>query len=167
VPANGDSIGDVVLEIGIRHTWVGDLRARLDYDENSDGTTDVSCTFLCRPGRPVPCDSAGTGVGCSSRLACDLGATYLFDDATSSTMPVSNCTSARTIEAGCYKPTGIGAGRLSVFEHHLQGGRWTLFVSDNAAEDTGALCQWAVHVKNAPLVALTPVSWGQMKRLFR
>jgi hypothetical protein len=47
-----------------------------------------------------------------------------------------------------------------------KGGRWWLFVSDNAATDVFTLTRWSVHILNRP-VAVAPTSWGQVKVLYR
>ena len=162
VPSDGMFIEDVVLELDCSHTWSGDLIVRLDYDENTDGVIDVSTIVICRPGRTGNCGPSGTGVGCTSNFV--TGFIYRFDDTATGTLPTTGCSG--NIPAGCYRPTGIGAGLLSAFEGRTKGGRWWLVVSDNQSGDSGTLTSWTVHLKNTP-VSTTPTSWGQLKAIYR
>ena len=163
VPADGRTISDVVIDLDWAHTWIGDLIARVDYDEDSNGSVDVSATIVCRPGRTVSCGPTGTGAGCSSNFT--TGALYYFDDTAAASLPTTGCLSATNIPGGCYKPTGLGAGPLSVFEGRLKGGKWYLFISDNAAGDLLTLTKWSVHILNSP-IAVEPTSWGTVKVLY-
>jgi len=162
VPSDGMFIEDVVLVLDCSHTWLGDLIVRLDYDENTDGAIDASTTVICRPGRTGACGQAGTGVGCGSNLV--TGSIYRFDDTATGTLPTANCSG--NVAGGCYQPTGVGAGPLSVFEGRTKGGRWWLFVSDNQGGDSGTLTSWTVHLKNTP-VSTTHTSWGRVKSIYR
>ena len=162
VPSDGMFIEDVVLELDCSHTWIGDLIVRLDYDEDSNGTIDLSTTVICRPGRTGNCGPGGTGVGCGSNFV--TGFIYRFDDTATGTLPTTNCSG--NVLAGCYRPTGVGAGLLSAFEGRTKGGRWWLVISDNQSGDAGTLTSWTVHLKNTP-VSTTPTSWGQLKAIYR
>ena len=164
LPADAMFIRHVVLELECSHTWIGDLIVRLEYDENSDDVIDVTATVICRPGRTGSCGAIGMGFGCGSNLT--TGAVYRFDDTAASSLPESGCATLTDIPGGCYKPTGLGADPLSVFGDRSKGGRWWLFVSDNANGDLFAMTRWAVHILNSP-VGVAPASWGQVKVLYR
>jgi len=161
---DGSLIDDVVIDLSIAHTWIGDLVIRVGYDEGCDGAIDVSSTVICRPGN-TGCVSTG-GVGCSANFLCNNNSPYMFDDIAPAALPTTGCSSTTNVAAGCYRPTGAGAGPLSIFEGHRKGGCWYIFASDNASLDTGTICQWSVHLKNRTTIAVTPVSWSGAKVLF-
>ena len=164
LPSDGMFVNHVVLEIDCSHTWIGDLVVRLEYDENSDGAIDAASTVICRPGRTGSCGPAGTGAGCGSNFA--TGAVYRFDDTAASPLPTTGCFTSANIPGGCYQPTGLGTSPLSAFVDLTKGGRWWLFVSDNATGDVFSMTRWAVHILNSP-VAVAPASWGQLKARYR
>ena len=161
---DGLLIADVVIDIDWAHTWIGDVIARVDYDENNDTVIDASSTIVCRPGRTVSCGPSGTGVGCSSNFT--TGAIYNFDDTAAASLPTAGCVSTTNIPGGCYLPTGLGATPLSAFEGRLKGGKWYLFISDNAAGDVLTLTRWSVHIFNDIPVSVEPTSWGNLKVLY-
>jgi subtilisin-like proprotein convertase family protein len=163
VADDGTTIADVVIDVSISHTWIGDLVLQVRYDEDNNGTDDVTSNIVCRPGGTT-CGPTGT-LGCSSNFVCNNQTPYLFDDTALVSLPTAGCTSTANVPPGCYKPTGTGAGTLAVFAGHRKGGRWTLFAQDNAGADTGTICQWSVHIKNAT-VATEPKSWGNVKVLY-
>ena len=165
IPDDGTLIGDVIIDLRLSHTWIGDIIATVGYDENCDGAVDVSSTILCRPGRTVSCGTTGSGVGCSSNLICDN--TYLFDDAATASLPSTGCSSPTNIPGGCYRPTGLDTGLLSVFEGHRKGGCWYLRLSDNAIADTGTLCQFSVHILNTIPIGVEPSNWSNIKAIYR
>jgi hypothetical protein len=165
IPDDGTLVGDVVIDLRLNHTWIGDIIANVSYDENCDGTIDVQTTVFCRPGRTGSCGTTGSGVGCSSNFLCDN--ILLFDDAATASLPTTGCLSATNVPAGCYRPTGINAGLLSVFEGHRKGGCWYLSLSDNASLDTGTLCQFSVHVLNTIPIGVAPSNWSNVKATYR
>jgi hypothetical protein len=160
-PNDGTLIGDVVIDLTLTHTWEGDIIAIVGYDENCDQVIDVQATVICRPGNTT-CTSTG-GVGCSSNF---LNTALLIDDIAPAALPTTGCLSTTNIPSGCYRPTGVGAGPLSVFENHRKGGCWYLKISDNASLDSGTLSQWSVHILNQPTIATEAKTWGGMKVLF-
>jgi hypothetical protein len=174
LPADGDIVNDVVIDLQMNHTWIGDLIATVTYDPDCTGPLPaVSATILCRPdasgaaaSTPDPCGDDIGGVGCASNLSCNNA--YLFsDDALNSLGIGAFCgTSATVLPGGCYKP-GLGGTPLSVFRGLPKGGCWTLHISDNAFLDTGALCSWSVHVRNQRPVPTIDASWGSVKNIYR
>jgi hypothetical protein len=123
---------------------------------------DATSTVLCRPGRTTSCGPSGSGSGCRANFT--TGAVYRFDDTATNPLPESCAES--NIAGGCYLPTGVSASPLSVFRGLTKGGRWWLFVSDNALSDAGSVTSWTVYVLNTP-VAVAPTSWGRLKVLYR
>jgi hypothetical protein len=178
LPADGDIINDVIIQLQMSHTWIGDLIVTVTYDPDCNGPqvqAPVSATILCRPDvtgdptmTPAPCGDDDGAVGCGSDLSCNN--TYSFsDDATASLGIGAFCgaTSATVLPTGCYKPSPVGGTPLSVFRGLLKGGCWTLAISDNAAIDTGSLCSWAVFVRNQKPVPAQQASWGHLKSQYR
>lgn len=163
----GDLIADVIIDIKMDHTWVGDLIVTVGYDQGCDGAIDASAVLLCRPRgtgttTPAPCGT-GTGFGCSGNLSCTN--VYLWDDAAAAPMAEGVCPTA--IAGGCYLPATVGGSPLSVFENRIKDGCWYLNVADRAGADTGQVCEWSVHILNAPPIAVEQANWGGVKVLYQ
>ena len=156
-------IADVIVDLALSHTWVGDVIATLLYDEDADGDYDVASSVLCRPGREGACNDYGSGDGCSANLRADQ--VYSFKDFAAPSMP-TYCSTDQDLPGLCYRPSGLGAGALFYFTGRPGGGRWWLRISDHRAGDTGQLTAWAVHVKSGAPVSVATVPWGRVKVLF-
>ena len=70
--ADGSVITDVVFEIAMNHTWMGDVVIRLEYVDCSTQAVLYGTNVICRPRGTnttanTPC-GAGTGVGCSGNF---------------------------------------------------------------------------------------------------
>jgi hypothetical protein len=176
LPADGDIINDVIIQLNLSHTWIGDLIVTVTYDQDCDGPLGpVSSTLICRPDvsgdptmTPFPCGDDPGAVGCGSNLDCNN--TYRFsDDAVASLGIGAFCgaTSATVLPSGCYKPNPVGGSPLSIFRGLLKGGCWTLSITDNAPIDVGSLCAWSVFVRNQHPVPAQPASWGHVKSQYR
>lgn len=164
VLANGEFlVAEVVVDMSLSHTWVGDVIATLLYDQDSDGDYDVASSVLCRPGREGACNDLGNGDGCNANLLADQ--IYSFKDFAAPSFP-NYCTTDQDILGGCYRPSGLGAGALFYFAGFPGGGRWWLRVADRRAGDTGVLTAWSVHVKSGPPVAVAATPWSRVKVLF-
>jgi len=177
MPADGDIINDVILEVTWSHTWVSDLILTLVYDEDCTGPgAAVATRVLCRPrgtaavgAGPAPCGSNATGVGCGSNIgtsatnASNLPATYYFSDEAVAQIAEGACPTLTP--AGCYRNSP--GSEMAIFRGLNKGGCWSLRVSDWAAADLGTITGWAVHVRNQNPVATTPASWGQIKSTYR
>lgn len=155
-------IDDVVIDLRINHTWIGDLTLRVGYDETCDGAIDVSSTIVCRPGNAT---CTGTAVGCNNNFVC--ANQIMIDDVAPAALPTAACVSTVNVAAGCYRPTGAGAGPLAIFEGRPKGGCWYLFASDQAAADVGTICEWSVHLKNRTTIGVEAASWTGTKVLFQ
>jgi hypothetical protein len=168
LPDDGDIIADLVVNVGLTSTWVGDLVATLTYDPDCNPATpgSVASTFLCRPrgtaaGSPAPCGTTATA-GCLGDLLATNS--YTWDDAaTGPAMADGVCPS--TIVTGCYKPSP-GGSPLSIFRNQPKGGCFTLSVSDRAGADFATIRSLTVNVRNTRPIAVEPKSWGEIKVLY-
>jgi subtilisin-like proprotein convertase family protein len=123
----GGSVSDVIVDVAITHTWVGDLKLTL---ESAEGTV---LTLLDRPGVPP-----GT-FGCS-----DDNMNVSFDDAAA--------TDAATLDALCGNPplwydgSAQPVDAFSALSGQNANGNWTLCVSDGAGGDLGTLDSWSITI---------------------
>lgn len=165
-PPDGDIINDVVIDLRAAHTYVGDLIATVSYDPDCGGPlAPVSARFLCRQKGtnatpPAPC-GPGALFGASSDLLC--ANQLLFSD--EAVLEVANGVNPATVAPGCYKPTAGGA--FAIFRGLPKGGCWYLTISDNENLDSGAICQFSVHLRNQHPVPAIPASWGGVKNIYR
>jgi subtilisin-like proprotein convertase family protein len=155
IPDDGGTFTDIIVDIDMAHTWVGDLNIYLIYDMECTGESpEATAQIVCRPGQS-DCDPAGTTFGCSD----DLAGVYRFSDDGGTPLGV-NCTGAQA--AGCYGVSGPGL--LASFDGMPKGGCMGLLVVDNAAGDTGAVSSWTLHALNDGGGTPTEtVSWGDVK----
>ncbi len=122
--ADSGDIDDLLVEVDVTHTWVGDLNFTLTHED-----TGTSVVLMDRPGY------AGSGFGCQEN-----NVNAVFDD--SSTTPVENeCSTGGTAIAGFVAPEQP----LSAFIGESITGDWTLNVSDNASGDTGGLNKYCLN----------------------
>jgi subtilisin-like proprotein convertase family protein len=156
-PPDGSTIVDVVVDLGITHTWVGDLIVRLTHI-GPCGTQSVD--LLQRPGVPA------STVGCSGNLIATDTNKYTFGtNPNLLTLGESACPA--DIPVQCYQVAPENPNGLTVFRDCPKDGEWWLFVSDNASLDTGTLLNFSVHVLNQGPVAVEPTNWGQLKSAYR
>jgi len=167
LPPDGLNILDVVIDLRMTHTWVGDLIVVVGYDATCDGSIDAQSVLLCRPRgtgltTPAPCGT-GTGFGCSGDLG--TSSALLFDDTAAA--PIAEGVCPTLIAPGCYKPSTVGGSPLSVFEGRPKGGCWYLSVSDRALGDLGVILEWSVHILNDLPIGIEQTSWSTTKTLYR
>lgn len=116
------TISDLVVNVDISHTYVGDLVVSI---KSPAGT---SAVIIDRPGRT----SSGFGCGGNDIIA-DL------DDAAAT--PVEDeCAATVPAISGSFIPNNP----LSIFDGENTAGTWQLTVSDNANGDSGALNSWGI-----------------------
>jgi subtilisin-like proprotein convertase family protein len=116
-------IGDLNVDLGILHTWQGDLGVTIEHN----GT---SVLIVDQPGY------TGTGFGCpednyAAVMCDDEGGGGLIEDACS-----ANLSSP---------PNYVPNSPLSAFDGMNAQGTWTITVTDAAGFDTGSLEQWSLH----------------------
>jgi subtilisin-like proprotein convertase family protein len=116
-------IVDLDVVLNIKHTWVGDLVARLTHVESGK-----SIDLIHRPGVPA------SDQGCWNNNV----AAILDDDISSGVE--GKCASEPAAISGIYIPNQA----LSVFDGDSIAGSWQLNVSDNSINDTGSLNGWCV-----------------------
>jgi len=167
VPADGSLIADVIIDLSMTHSWVGDVIVAIGYDELCDGAVDAQSIVMCRPrGTQVaanaPCGAATTGFGCAGDLT--TASTLLFDDSAAAAVADGVC--PNPIPAGCYKPSPQGGSPLAVFRNLRKGGCWYMNVSDRAGGDLGTLLSWSVHILNQTQIGVSQADWGTVKRLY-
>jgi len=159
---DGSTILDVVVDLGITHTWIGDLNVQLTYDHDCSAGTPAfgPVSLMCRQqlaGCPVDlcCGCSGDLVG---------GARYVFGT-NGSTKEISADAQAcpATIPAGCYRQATESAFTFSVFSGLRKDGCWRLFLQDGAGADVGVLADWKVSVANQQTTAVESSTWGAVK----
>jgi hypothetical protein len=153
-------IVDVVIDLNIEHTWVGDLIATLRHTASDGTVTDVD--IINRPGVPQ------TSFGCSGDMVSDPENKYYFSSR-EDLAPIGETDCPATLDPACYGTAPEnGVNDLSVFNGlPLGDGSWELIISDNAAGDTGFVYNWSVHLLAEAPISVTPASWGQIKADYR
>jgi len=153
-PPDGTTILDVVVDLGITHTWVGDLIVQLTHN----GPCGVQTVDLInRPGVP------GSTFGCSGNLVGPDK--YYFGTGALEALGEQRCTA--TLPPACYAAAPESPDGLLPFRGCPKDGEWWLFVSDNGGGDLGQLVNFSVHVLNDTPVSNEAVSWGSAKALYR
>jgi len=149
VPADGtDLVTAATIEIGMTHTWIGDLVFKL---ESPSGTV---VTLMHRPGSPP------SGLGDSSDL--DLAFPILFDDAAPSGVSAEdmgatiggaeivgdpiNASPDNYIPDATGDPDPAVLDALAEFAGEVAVGDWTLYIGDDAGGDIGELDQWTLNL---------------------
>ena len=155
----GFVITDVVVDLNIEHTWVGDLKITLCH--TSDGGVVTCVDLLDRPGVP-----AGS-YGCSGDLVTDPEAKYYFSSRPD-LAPLGEDDCPAVIPAACYNIAPESVNDLSVFNCiEFGNGSWSLIVADNAGGDTGIVYNWSVHLLADAPVSVEDASWGAIKATYR
>ncbi len=140
-------IVDVVVDIEIEHTWVGDLDIILRHTD--DGGFVREAALLARPGVPE------TGFGCSGDLIADPENKYYFgtrDDLE----PIGEFDCPAVIGA-LEQFRGLGCGD----------GIWQLIITDHAGGDDGFIHNWSIHIRCEGTIAVENETWGNLKALYR
>lgn len=156
-PDDGSFINDVVVDLAIAHTWVGDLVVTLTHIAPGGATTSVN--LLNRPGVPA------STYGCSGNLVNNGVDKYYFGTGNLQVLGETSCPTS--IPAYCYAVAPESVGGLLPFRGQHKAGEWYLFLSDNGGGDTGTLASFSVHILNDGSVGVEPVSWGSMKSQYR
>ena len=157
----GVVVTDVVIDLEIAHTFVGDLIVTLFHDDGAGNV--LSCDLVQRPGVPQ------STFGCGGNLVGDPEAKYYFGTrADLEAIGEPDCTA--DIAAGCYAvapENGVGNG-LEIFRGMTVGvGTWHLEISDNAGADLGFVYNWSVHLLCETPISVEDQSWGEVKALYQ
>jgi subtilisin-like proprotein convertase family protein len=155
-PPDGTTILDVVVDLGITHTWVGDLIVTLTHVSPACGVQSVD--LINRPRVPE-----FSTVGCSGNLVGPDK--YFFGTGALEALGEERCTV--TLPPACYAVAPENANGLMVFRGCPKDGEWWLHVSDNAGGDLGTIVNFSVHLLNEGPVAVEQASWGSVKAGYR
>lgn len=121
--ADSNSIEDVNVNVGISHTWVGDLSAWLVSPFND------SILLFDRPGYPAE------QFGCSND---DIAVTFDSESPLDAASLENSCNDTPPALSGTYQPITS----LTALNGHSALGNWQLIVTDAYDEDGGALSNW-------------------------
>ncbi|HUN82707.1 MAG TPA: proprotein convertase P-domain-containing protein [Phycisphaerae bacterium] len=119
------TVCDVILDVDITHTYVGDLKVQL--------TKGSTALLINRP-------TNGSG-GCSSN-----NYHVTLDDAGSGGSIQALCGADTNSPTPTSPPSYTPNQPLSTFDNASVNGTWTLTVSDNASIDTGTLNSWTLRI---------------------
>jgi subtilisin-like proprotein convertase family protein len=158
-PMPGFAIADVVIDINMNHTWVGDLVITVTHT-SSTGVV-KSADLVNRPGVPE------SSFGCSGDLISDPEAKYFFgSDPALEPLGEFDCPSI--IDPACYAVAIENPGALEIFRQQECGdGTWQLCVTDNASGDVGTVFNWSVHLLCDKPISVEEKTWGEVKGLYR
>ncbi len=129
-----ETVTDVEVTLsGFNHTWAGDVTATI-----SNGT--VTSSLVTRVGDP----------GGTSGDSSVYGGDYTFSSDGGDLWKAADDTGFKSvIPVGDYKPTGVNDSAVSLssdFSGQSSAGTWTLFMSDAAQGDTGAISGWSIQL---------------------
>jgi hypothetical protein len=158
-PIVGQVVTDVVVDLEIDHTWIGDLDVVLRH--TSDGGVVTEASLMARPGVPE------TSFGCSGDMVGDPQNKYYF--ATREDLaPVGEFDCPAVIDPMCYAVAVENPNGLEAFRGIGCGdGEWVLEITDNAAGDDGYCYNWSLHILCDAPVSVEDESWGGVKSLYR
>ncbi|MCB9134926.1 MAG: S8 family serine peptidase [Anaerolineales bacterium] len=149
----GNLVTGVTLDLGITHTWVGDLVAKLI---SPDGSI---LGVFSRPGVTETADDGNdtAGFGDSSNLAA--ANVLFFSDAFADNAELmgNTITTSQVIcldDGRCtyFANPGavVGVANFAGFTGENASGNWQLCVGDAGGGDIGTLATWAIHIDYAP-----------------
>ncbi|QDT60478.1 hypothetical protein SV7mr_30010 [Stieleria bergensis] len=134
VITENESVTDVEVTLsGLTHSWAGDVTATI-----SNGT--VTSSLVTKVGYPGGVNGDSSVYDGDYTFSFDGGDLWSAADAAGF---------AAGIPDGDYKPTGVANSAVSLssdFSGQSSAGTWTLFMSDIAAGDTGALTGWSIQL---------------------
>ena len=134
VITENETVTDVEVTLsGLTHSWAGDVTAKI-----SNGT--VNSHLVARVGDPGGTSGDSSAYGGDYTFSSDGGDLWLAAD---------NAGFGVGIPVGDYKPTGVNNSAVSLssdFSGQSSAGTWTLFMSDSAQDDTGALVGWSIQL---------------------
>lgn len=143
VPGVATTITDLDLQMGVNHTWAGDLVFKI---QNPAATTTV--TLMSRPGFAEPADD-GTGCcGFNADMVATSSITFDDDGGGASAENLGTALSVVCQDDGIcnYVPNAGAAtpGTLAAFDGQNGAGSWQVCVGDSAGGDVGDICSAAL-----------------------
>ena len=147
VPGDALIVEDVTVDLGVNHTWVGDLVVKV---QSPEGTV---TTLMSRPGFAEPADDGDGCCGSGEDLVAGSPVTYLNGGATSAELMGDAggnvCEGDGLCEYSPFPDQGPGTD-LSDFNGENGEGDWMVCVGDSAAADVGEICSAAVNITGSP-----------------
>jgi hypothetical protein len=156
-PEPGVTITDVVIDLEMTHTWVGDLTVTVR-QVKLDGST-KEATLVSRPGV-----SPSSTFGCSADMTVSPNHDkYFFGLGGGKPLGIP-C--VNPLPYGCYtsEPGDVG---LEIFRDQPKEGEWFIYLQDSAGGDVGTVYNWSVHLLNQGPVSIEPSTWTTVKALYR
>ena len=152
-------ITDVVIDLCMDHTWIGDLQITL---KHTSGTGEVKTVdLLNQPGVPE------TTFGCAGDMICDPENKYYFGS-DPSLEPLGEFDCPDEIPGGCYSVAVENPGGLEIFRNQPKGdGFWTLCITDNVGGDDGFIHNWSVHLLCDGPISVEDESFATVKSKYR
>ncbi len=123
---NSATIADLDVDLGVTHTWVGDLIVTITHNA-------TTVTIVDRPGVPA------------STFGCSQDNYNIIVDDEGAGGPIEALCNALMVSPPNYVPNNP----LSVFDGMNSSGAWTITISDLAGGDVGTLDTWSLHVTTA------------------
>jgi hypothetical protein len=158
-PQPGVIITDVVIDLCMEHTWVGDLVITVKHTSSTGQV--LIADLVNRPGVPE------TTFGCAGDLVCDPENKYYFGS-DPSLEPMGEFDCPAVFGGGCYAVAIENPQALEIFRGLPKGdGTWQLCITDNAAGDTGQIFNWSVHLYCEGPVSVEEASFGEIKAGYR
>jgi len=163
----------IVFQIDIDHTWMGDLVLRLEYVDCGTNAVIYGTDLICRPRGTQPTANVPCGTDTERGCSGNLGRSridepqpspqrYWFSDESPNIIAIGAC--PEVLGSGCYEPVDDGA--LAGFIGLPRGGCFRIVVSDWAIGNTGQISSWVVWELDPPTPALRR-SWGRLKSIYR
>lgn len=148
-------VRDIIVGLGISHTYVGDLYISIHHIPLVGQQADVNLIY-----RPIG------GVGnCFGDLIGSANDKYYFGIGFNlEVLGETSCPAQ--IPLNCYD-TPIERGLLASFQDRPKAGQWFLTILDNAGGDVGTLYNFSLHFLNEEPVSVDALSWGRIKANYR
>jgi len=159
-PQPGCIITDVVIDVNLDHTWVGDRTMTLTH--TSDAGAVKSVDLLQRPGVPQ------STYGCSADLIGDPEHKFYFSGRADLFPLGEGVLCINPIPTGCYAIAPENTQGMDIFNGQDVGdGTWSLTISDAAGGDDGFIYNWSVHLLVECPVSVEDATWGGIKAEYK
>ncbi|GJM45302.1 MAG: hypothetical protein DHS20C21_21440 [Gemmatimonadota bacterium] len=148
-------ITDVIIDLNIEHTWVGDLVINLVH--TSDGGVVTTVPLVDQPGVPE------STFGCAGDLVSDPESKYYFSSRPDLAVLGQDDCPASFVPA-CYQSEGDLGALNGLF---VGDGTFHLEITDNSAGDEGFVHNWSVHLQCDTPISVEENTWGGIKAIYR